>query len=672
LFGLIANGFSQIFFNLVLSNKESFVLDPTFTIWVMLWCLVVPFLILWGMDWFLAKRGFHHPIFRVWRATLYALLFLSMLRQGQIIYSEKYQLLFGSFPFLIPYAVLGIGVFLISLYSSRNMHFYISVFGITGLILTVQFLYGALKARPEAVSENGTRNVTETMPVILILFDELSAKELSNGTKPDPALYPNFNKLSGESLWFRNATANYWTTNESLQSLFTGSFQIQNQGQTLFDYLPARDTTLITSEMWVENWFRSRVQEKINRYRGKAYFLKQDPILTARYLFSTVLDYDFFSTKPEIIPLFNTRSFHFTYPREFELFKNLLKDKNSWDFLIWHLSVPHSPFVFDQKGEWRDSEQYSYFSLTELYNRQEMRLIRQNYREQIGFADTILGKVIEILKAENLYDRSVLIVTSDHGLRVWGDLYSDIDLGARIPFCIRAPGLKAGLSDDDFQLIDFAPTLLDLLKIPYDEAAFEGVSPFVGRGGDRLKLFHYNFQTLALDTDGSWRPAETKNRQASSLADAFSDTHRWGRKHFSAMQVLDDLRTSQDRKIDFLALYLDRHFPFDATEADVVLLYKNRDTLRMKPPSVAINFQRGMNCFFVALWETHLLSKGDPEADPAKVREHWNESVRWLRQTGHLENSLPNEIEKLLQASDQDQNGQLTAQELSSIVSTRT
>ena len=53
----------------------------------------------------------------------------------------------------------------------------------------------------------------------------------------------------------------------------------------------------------------------------------------------------------------------------------------------------------------------------------------------------------------------------------------------------RAPGLKPGVRDVDYQHIDFAPTVLDLLDIPYDPAAFEGRSVLSGDPRPRKKSF---------------------------------------------------------------------------------------------------------------------------------------------------------------------------------------
>lgn len=102
----------------------------------------------------------------------------------------------------------------------------------------------------------------------------------------------------------------------------------------------------------------------------------------------------------------------------------------------------------------------------------ELRYLNNMYDATIRAADIMVGKVIDRLKALNLYDRTILVVTSDHGEEFLehgsiGHSKSVFDESIRIPLIVRAPGLPAGVKVDSFvSHVDFLPTVLELLEVP--------------------------------------------------------------------------------------------------------------------------------------------------------------------------------------------------------------
>lgn len=95
------------------------------------------------------------------------------------------------------------------------------------------------------------------------------------------------------------------------------------------------------------------------------------------------------------------------------------------------------------------------------------------YEEEIRYTDDWLAKLWDSVRTMGLADRTVLIVTSDHG-EEFGE-HGALDHGAQlydetlhVPLLVRAPGIvppklrvRAPVA-----LIDLAPTLLDLLGLP--------------------------------------------------------------------------------------------------------------------------------------------------------------------------------------------------------------
>lgn len=101
--------------------------------------------------------------------------------------------------------------------------------------------------------------------------------------------------------------------------------------------------------------------------------------------------------------------------------------------------------------------------------------IKDLYDGAVSEFDAYVGSVIAELKARNLYDRTIIIVTSDHGEDLYdrgstlghGTNFLGGDQSTRIPFFVRIPGVTrpgtafTGLSRN----IDVAPTLLGALDL---------------------------------------------------------------------------------------------------------------------------------------------------------------------------------------------------------------
>ena len=111
----------------------------------------------------------------------------------------------------------------------------------------------------------------------------------------------------------------------------------------------------------------------------------------------------------------------------------------------------------------------------------------QAYHACVSFIDTQLKIVFDSLKKSGHWNDTIIIFTSDHGYHLgehflWGKV-TLFDIGARVPFIIRAPGMtKPGtLSEAMVELIDVYPTIADLTGLTPSEH-LQGVSlrPLLG------------------------------------------------------------------------------------------------------------------------------------------------------------------------------------------------
>ena len=109
----------------------------------------------------------------------------------------------------------------------------------------------------------------------------------------------------------------------------------------------------------------------------------------------------------------------------------------------------------------------------------EMRALRQLYDATVFDADSMIGQLLAVLDECSLTERTVIIVTSDHGeaFLEHGDLFHASGLHEevlRVPLIVAGPGVRARVDEKPIGLTDLLPTLLDLLQIP---APWEGNRP---------------------------------------------------------------------------------------------------------------------------------------------------------------------------------------------------
>ncbi len=153
--------------------------------------------------------------------------------------------------------------------------------------------------------------------------------------------------------------------------------------------------------------------------------------------------------------------------------------------LLVHAYDPHCPYWPPQP--WR--EQYAGWYRGELDPRRlcgldgfgplfrdqrigsdELRYLRDLYDAEIAAADAALGGFLDRLRESGLLDRSIVVVTSDHGevlgAHEWVGHTNVWEEEMKVPLFVRFPqGRWARRLDDPVQLIDLMPTLLSALGV---------------------------------------------------------------------------------------------------------------------------------------------------------------------------------------------------------------
>ena len=112
-----------------------------------------------------------------------------------------------------------------------------------------------------------------------------------------------------------------------------------------------------------------------------------------------------------------------------------------------------------------------------LVDNDSTRIDLVNYYDEIKRFDYSIGKVIEKLKEQGVYENTLLIILSDNGRPFPRDKTRLYDSGMKTPFIVHWPiGIaKGAVSNSLISSIDLAPTILDICKAAIPKS-FQGKS----------------------------------------------------------------------------------------------------------------------------------------------------------------------------------------------------
>lgn len=153
-------------------------------------------------------------------------------------------------------------------------------------------------------------------------------------------------------------------------------------------------------------------------------------------------------------------------------------------FLFLHLYEPHTPYT--------PPEPYA-------------SRLASPYDGEVAAADRVVGRLVEALEERGLYDRSLLVVLSDHGegLMDHGEQEHGILLyreALQVPLLVKLPGRTRGGTRagarvaEPAQLVDLVPTVLGLLGLERPEGlAGDSLLALEGRAGEPRPIYAETF-----------------------------------------------------------------------------------------------------------------------------------------------------------------------------------
>ena len=388
------------------------------------------------------------------------------------------------------------------------------------LMFPVLFLAsGGLRAlmSPPAPPPDAAITAAPDTPIVFVVFDQLPLVSLlgANG-HIDATAFPSFAALERDALWFRNATTVADLTGWALPALVSGEFPDQSKLPIAADH-PRNLFTMLAATHAME------VVEPITKLCPESLCARAfDPRAArqAAMLSDLSIVYPHIFLPPDMAaalpPLTNNwrdfaadnRDWRRRWVRQRdrdrrvppERFIDGIEEGDPQPTLYFlHALLPHEPYLY-MRGGTQITEDTVLPGLRDGSWGEDQWTVAQAYRQhllQVQYVDTILGKLIARLKSEGLYDRALLVVTSDHGASFRPGLPFKAVRGttvpgiAAVPLFVKRPFSRAGeLSDRNVQSVDVLPTIADLLgaEVPWRRSGVSAVG--ASDAPERKTIFH--------------------------------------------------------------------------------------------------------------------------------------------------------------------------------------
>lgn len=349
--------------------------------------------------------------------------------------------------------------------------------------------------------------------IVIFTVDDMDIESVGAYGCPLPDITPNIDALASEGVRFENAYVATAVCQPSRQAMMTGQHPHHN-GTYGFVPLPA-DADTLSKHLKTGGYFTA------NLGKGRDY----SPI--------EAHDWDYFV---HWLQGYNRKPSHFKE----QVLKTIgLAQKAGKPFYInVNTSDPHRPFIgseqeadLDKKMHFWDKawlsktpkgednpkmeDYYIRFGYERCYDPEEIplpsylpdlpeiRLEVAEYFSSVKRGDETLGKIVDLLKANGLWDNTIFIFISDNGASLptaKGDCFVQ---STHVPLIIRWPGItKPGSvkADGFISAMDIMPTLLDGLGLP-PANDLDGLSVFQCLENDQPLprdhvLTSYNFKSL--------------------------------------------------------------------------------------------------------------------------------------------------------------------------------
>jgi arylsulfatase A-like enzyme len=331
-----------------------------------------------------------------------------------------------------------------------------------GLFLSVIVLVFACSRRTEASSAEAQAPAAKTAPapagaenVLFIVIDALRADAL--GLYADRNQTPVIDRLGHGGVVFENAHVQAPFTVASMSSMFAGLYPSLLEISEKTYSIPEEQT--LFAEKLAQQGYRTgafsanwSLTEKMGIYQG----------------FAAVSVIRESGSLPNITNQLTSKAIEF------------LKADLESPFFLWIMYYdPHLPY--DPPQSYRTFKNYKgplpqrvvgTHKRKHYYPPQDLAYVKSLYLDEVRFVDYHVGRLLDVLEEADVYDRTLVVITADHGEEhydhrgVWHGhtMYQEL---LRVPLIIKGPGVPAKKwISSPVEIMGLFPTLEELLELP--------------------------------------------------------------------------------------------------------------------------------------------------------------------------------------------------------------
>jgi hypothetical protein len=383
-------------------------------------------------------------------------------------------------------ALLGVGYFLFS----WLRWFYIFLAPAI-LVVPLLFLYHPRIHRIlfTSIPQIPSVKVQSQTSLVFVIFDEFPSFSLLDENREIDPRYPNFLRMSKEWNWYRGTSTVAELTESAVPAILTGSYPERGRLPVIMDY-PKNLFTLLRNSHHLEifetiSWMNpgQLLANEGEGYRSRWRSLVSDLwivylhiIVPEKYLVDLPPvaqswgDFGANATKG----VKNRRSYSHDPVMLIKNFLDVVQPSDKPVVYFLHVMLPHSPWHLLPSGKDYESKTSEGLNVRGDKWKDDEPSVQRAYQRhllQVGYIDQWLGKLFQRLEQNGLYDKSVIVVVADHGIRFTTGgpprtiLKENPEEIIFVPLFIKASYQKIGRTVDwNVETIDILPTVADLMK----------------------------------------------------------------------------------------------------------------------------------------------------------------------------------------------------------------
>jgi hypothetical protein len=315
---------------------------------------------------------------------------------------------------------------------------------------------------PGRGAEAPAKRVGSDAPVVLVVFDEFPLASLLDGAgRIDASRYPSFATLAQDATWYRDATTVASATYIAVPAILSGLPQTEKVPPIVANY-PRNLFTQLDGhrEMNVIEPVTSLCPDDVCPESRDSFGQRMGELITDLGLVEAhkLLPDSLADDLPPVDEGFEHFLDDLAAPKivaDFDSFAGEVK-RHPEGLHFMHLPlVPHSPWRYLPDGHrYPDEVTVTDTAAERVLNFADqppmVMHMWQRHLLQVGFADLLLGRLLDSLRRSGAYDRSLVIVTADHGTAFLAGKPRRVPIPstmpgiARVPLFVKAPGQSRG------------------------------------------------------------------------------------------------------------------------------------------------------------------------------------------------------------------------------------